>query len=1171
MSSLFRINLALLFVMQVFSSGIAQSGTITTYVGPQLPENGSQADTQSIDRPSSVAPDGSGGFYVASSSQNRVYRVTADGRLSLAAGNGIYGFSGDGGPATSAQLAAPSGITVDTAGNLFIADQSNHRIRMVTTSGVISTIAGNGIRGFNGDSGQAASAMLNQPTGVVVDSAGNLFIADTSNNRVRKIVKTSGGIITVAGGGPQGLSDGGPATSAQLINPTSVAVDTAGNLFIADTNNNRIRKVTSAGVISTVAGNGNVGFSGDGGPAASAQLSSPSGVAVDNAGNLFIADKDNHCVRKVTPSGAISTVTGGGVQGLGDGGPADSAKLYSPASVAVDTAGNLFIADIFNNRVHKVMPDGLIRTVAGNGSGGFSGDGGPIISAQLDSPTGVAMDTSGNLFIADFENQRVRKITKSGVISTVAGNGTGGFSGDGGPATAAQLWYPRSVAVDTAGNLFIADMGNNRIRRVTPGGVISTVAGSSNLYFINDGGPATSATLALPAGVAMDTAGNLLIADSGNMRIRKVTPDGVINTVAGNGIYGFSGDGGSAASAKLCYPNGIAVDTAGNLFIADYGNSRIRKVTPGGVINTVAGGGTQGLGDGSPAIWAQLNSPTSVAIDIENNLFIADTGNHRIYKVTPGGSIYTVTGNGIQGFNGDGGPAALAQLNFPSGITVDNAGNLFIADTYNNRIRKIVKTNVATNLNVSAGGNATAGTEGLNDAVQSGYATTTINSGSAPYGTAVFSYKQNGVTVTETGVPASPPTKHALLFIDYRSSVAAIPARVSSGIIDINTGIAAVNAGIASATITFTLRSMAGAALSTSHGTLAPGAHFAKFINQLKDIAPDFVLPADFQTATQFASLEISSDQPLSIIALRMTANQRNEALFTTTPIADLTKPTSNSAVFFPQFADGGGYTTSIVLLNTSNGIETGTLQIMDDNGNPFIVTLAGSSSSSSFKYSIPAGGAARFQTDGFPNAAKAGWVQLTPDTGTLTPAGAGVFSYNPGSFLITESGVPATVSTTHARIYVDLSGGHNTGLALANPAGINASITITAFKSDGTTGIGTSNGPLQLPAKGHGAHFADEFIAGLPDEFTGVLDIVSTTPFAALTIRSLINERNDFLMAAFPVADMTLAAPSPVVFPHIANGGGYVTQFILIGAGGASSTTLNYYADDGKPLAIGK
>jgi hypothetical protein len=474
-------------------------------------------------------------------------------------------------------------------------------------------------------------------------------------------------------------------------------------------------------------------------------------------------------------------------------------------------------------------------------------------------------------------------------------------------------------------------------------------------------------------------------------------------------------------------------------------------------------------------------------------------------------------------------------------------------------------------LSPNNGGSASAITMNGTGATRAGYALLDRGMSAAPYGTAVFQYKQNGITVSETGVPASPPTTAARIFIDYRSSAAAVPGRPSGGNININTGIAVANYNLTSAAVTYTLRNIVGATLSIGHGTLAAGAHFAKFIDQLNQEAPDFVLPSGFQILTQFASLEISSDQPLSILALRMITNQRDEVLYTTTPLADLTRPAANDAVFFPQFADGGGNTTSLILLNTSDGIETGTLQILDDDGNPMVVKMANSTAGSIFRYSISVGGAFRFQTDGSPANTKTGWALLTPDARTSAPMGAGVFGYNPQNVLVAESGVPASVSTTHARVYVDLSGGHNTGLAIANLANISASITITALQGDGVTGVGTSRDPLILPPNGHRAHFADEFIAGLPAGFTGLLDIISTTPFAALTLRSLYNERHDFLLATFPVADMTRAAPFPIVFPQIADGGGLVTQFILIGPGGASSVTLNFYDDDGKPWLIGK
>jgi len=1056
-----RIGLFFLFIVGLNSPGIAQSGIITTYAGPGMPVNGGLAIDQAVDRPGSVVLDGAGGFYVASVTQSRIYRVSADGTLSLVAGDGTPGFSGDGGPATLAQLQYPYGVAVDGAGNLFIADYSNNRVRKVTPDGMISTIAGNGTQGFSGD--------------------------------------------------------GGPATSAQLYYPDGLALDAAGNLYIADGGNYRIRKVTPAGVISTVVGNG-YGFGGDGGPATSAQLSIPASVAVDASGNLFIADAANNRIRKVTPDGVISTVAGNGTQGFGgDGGPATSAQLSNPESVAVDVAGNLFIADTGNNRIRMVTPAGVISTVAGSGSLGFGGDGGPATSAQLSGPTSVAVDAVGNLFVADYGNSRIRKVTPAGAISTVAGDGTWGYGGDGGPATSAQLMRPWGVAVDTAGDLFIADAENNRIRKVTPAGMISTLAGVGWQGFGGDGGPASSAQLNEPMGLAVDAARNLYIADLNNNRIRKVTPTGVISTVAGYGTYGgFNGDGGPATSAQLYSPIGAAVDAMGNLFIADSQNCRIRRVTPDGVIGTVVGNG--------------------------------------------------------YGFGGDGGPATSAQLYLPNGVAVDTAGNLFVADTLNNRIRKVASgRSVSMGLTLSAGGAARSFTAGESETVEAGYAALTVNSGTAPYGTAVFSFKQNGVTVSEAGVPASPPSTSARIFIDYRSAVPAVPGRIDAGTIDINTGIAVVNRGSGTANVTYLLRNFLGSTLSNGHGTIDAGAHFAKFIDQMKDVASGFRLPSDFQSTIQFGSLEISSDQPLSIVALRMTTNQRNEVVFTTTPTADLTQSLTSTPTYFPQFADGGGYTTALVLLNTSSGIETGTLQILDDLGAPLLVNQVGGTADSSFKYSIVPGGAFRFQTDGFPTTTKVGWVQLTPDDGTSTPVAAGMFGYNPGDVLVTESGIPAAASTTHARVNVDLSEGHNTGLAIANLAETSASISIKAFQSDGTTGVGTSQGPLPLQAKGHSARFAGEFVSGLPAEFTGVLDIRSATPFAALTMRSLTNERGDFLLTTFPIADMNRAAPSPIVFPQIADGGGYVTQFILLSPGGASSAKLNFYGESGAPLAVGK
>ncbi|MEV5237947.1 RICIN domain-containing protein [Streptomyces cinnamoneus] len=341
---------------------------------------------------------------------------------------------------------------------------------------------------------------------------------------------------------------------------------------------------------------------------------------------------------------------------------------------------------------HSAPP---ISTVAGTGTAGSKGDNEPAVSAQLNRPYGVAADSAGNLYISDYSGHRVRKVTTDGKISTVAGTGTAGPGGDGGPAVSAQLNCPREVAVDSAGNLYIVDAGNHRVRKVAADGKISTVAGRGAANFGGDGGPATAAWLNLPTGVAVDSAGNLYISDYSNNRVRKVAADGKISTVAGTGAANFGGDGGPATAAWLKSPHGLAVDGAGALYIADYGNNRVRKVAADGKISTVAGtGAANSSGDGGPATSAQLN-PVGVVVDSAGNLYISDYSNNRVRKVAVDGKISTVAGTGAANFGGDGGPAASAQLNRPFELAVDCVDTLYIADHANDRVRKVASARMA--------------------------------------------------------------------------------------------------------------------------------------------------------------------------------------------------------------------------------------------------------------------------------------------------------------------------------------------------------------------------------------------------------------------------------------------------------------------------------------------
>jgi len=649
--------------------------------------------------PSGVFRDSSGNLYITAAVNNAVFKVNSSGQLTTVAGNEAYGYSGDGGPATSAELADPSAVFVDGSGNIFIADIDNNRIReVVAATGNIQTVAGNGTYGFSGDGGPATSAALRDPLAVFVDGSGNIFIADGGNDRIREVIAATGNIQTVAGNGTDGFSgDGGPATSAELGFPSCIFLDGSGNLFICDPGNQRVREVIAAtGNIQTVAGNGTYGFSGDGGPATSAALRNPNGVFVDGSGNIFFADRDNNRIREVVvATGNIQTVAGMETPAStfsGDGGPATSAVLYLPEDVYVDSSGNIFIADTGNNRVREVVPaTGDIQTVAGNGSyGSSSGDGGPATSAQLNDPWSVFADGSGNIFIADLDNNRIREVVAAtGNIQTVAGNGTNGFSGDGGPATSAALRDPFAVFVDGSGNIFIAD---GLVREVVAAtGNIQTIAGMGGGYCdfgsppcppLGDGGPATNASLTA-TGVYVDGAGNIFIADNGNSAgfggIREViAATGIIRTVA------------MISSPRIQTLGGMSADGAANIFIAE--SRRVLKVIVAtGTIQTVAGNGGYGFsGDGGPATSAALSTPTSVFVDSAGNIFIADRENHRIREVDAAtGIIQTVAGDGTAGFSGDGGPAANAELWFPSGVWGDRQGNLLIADSANNRIRSV--------------------------------------------------------------------------------------------------------------------------------------------------------------------------------------------------------------------------------------------------------------------------------------------------------------------------------------------------------------------------------------------------------------------------------------------------------------------------------------------------
>lgn len=648
---------------------IAAAQTVTTAAGGFVGDGGS-ASKAALQEPGFAVQDTAGNIYVSDFSAHRVRKISTTSKISTFAGTGISGFSGDSGPAASAMLSYPTGLAIDASGNIYIADGGNNRIRKVDTSGTITTIAGTGTAGYSGDDGPALQATFNQPFGLALDSTGNLFISDIGNSVVRKI-DTSQIITTFAGNGIAGYGgDNGPATQAMLDLPRGLATDSVGRVYIADAGNHRVRKVDSFGIIITFAGNGNSGFSGDGGSPTSAAIGNPRAVAVSAGGGiLYISNAGSSRVRTVS-GGAINTLAGSTYGYDGDSKPVLSSQFATPGGVLLNRGGNVVVADTYNGRL-RTMSSGVMKTTAG----GFLGDGAAATGASLVLPENIAFDKAGNYYIADAGGNRIRKVDTTNKITTVAGTGISGYSGDGGAATSATLWYPDGIAVDSTGNIFIADNLNAVIRKVTSTGAISTYATDPGFLDL--------------ASLTVDTAGNLYSVDQAGCAVRKITTTGSISVVAGiPSMCGYNGDNISATSAELNLPYGVALDSRGNLLIADAGNNRIRKVSPTGFISTVAGNGTCGFaGDNGSATSAELCSPHGVALDSLGNLYIADLANYRIRKVAHG-IITTFAGTGVPGFNGDGLPAL--STNLDDAVAVAVKGNtIYLVDDATTRVRRI--------------------------------------------------------------------------------------------------------------------------------------------------------------------------------------------------------------------------------------------------------------------------------------------------------------------------------------------------------------------------------------------------------------------------------------------------------------------------------------------------
>jgi uncharacterized protein (TIGR03437 family) len=648
--------------------------------------------------------------------------------IDTVAGNGRLPFIGNAGPATSALLVIPEAITLDGQGGFYFSDSYYHRVFRVDAAGVITVAAGNGDRGFGGDGGSPIDATLSSPTGVAVNRQGALVIADGVNARVRLV--TGGMIQTIAGGGTQPPADGLAATAARFGFISGITIDPSGNVVFSDDTNSRVWRIAADGTLQLVAGGPSRGYGGDGGPARNAMLSSPRGMAYDRTGNLFIADRFNHAIRRVTPAGEISTVAGDGRFGdRGENTPAILAQLGFPSDVAFDTNGNLLIAEFSSGRIRSISPAGIISTLrarqqipnlrgpsalvvtpdnivlvvaqvsrfvlrvtgnlpqvaAGFFPGQAPGDGGLAIAAHILDAQGVARDRAGDLYVADFVDHRIRRVSAMDQrIRTWAGNGVADLTGDGGPALQASTGRPKAVIFNTAGDLFFSFATGSGVRRIRPDGVIGPFAGGSQLGFMGDNGPATQALFNGADGIWFDGQTNLYIPDQFNHRMRRVNQSGTVTTFAGTGTEGSSGDGGPALNARLSIPSHAVADRAGNIYVLDAGNMVIRRITRDGVINPWFGLMNPAIqGDPGPSGFS------GIAIDGQDNIYVSVFSRSQVYKITPNGQAMPIAGNRFTGFSGDGGDATRAMLSGPEYLWAEPDGTVYFTDRGNARVRRL--------------------------------------------------------------------------------------------------------------------------------------------------------------------------------------------------------------------------------------------------------------------------------------------------------------------------------------------------------------------------------------------------------------------------------------------------------------------------------------------------
>lgn len=695
----------------------------------------------------SIRSAGSGALYVTDASQ-RLMKITPGGQLTVIAGSANNAGYADG-QGAAALFNEPGEMAVDGAGNIYIADENNNVIRKIAPDGTVTTFAGTGTRGSA--DGTLTTATFDQPTGLVFDFAGNMYVSDFNSNIIRKITP-AGLVSTLAGTANQSGKANGTGAAARFYEPGYLMTDPSGNIYVSDFGNNMIRMITSTGTVSTIAGTGASGLINGNGPVAT--FNGPQGMVFDTQGNLYVADQNNYVVRKITPSGTVSTYVGSGTRGATNGYPLTAVNLAYPRDIIIDPSGDMFLADggqirkinpsgytidkslppglsfdsttgtisgipaspslptnytvtaynaagssfyvinitvtgsvvtpplityqtpqvyIINSAITPLSPTntggpvpasiyGQINTFAGSGTPGKADGTGR--AASFTNPAGVTFDGTGNLIVGDGSGH-LRKITPAGVVSTV-NNFTGVASG---------------LVIDGSGNIYIANISNNEIEKLSSNGTLSVLSGNPSPGAVN--GTGAAASFNAPTALVMDASGNILVADQLNNLIRKVTPAGAVTTFAGSGLRAEADGAGLAAGFNN--PSGIAIDASGNIYVADGGGNTIRKITPAGVVTTLAGNGSAGATDGTGA-GASFNGPQGLAFDALGNLYVADSGNNRIRKISPLGQVTTVAGNYPGADNNN------VNLDKPVGIVIDASGNAYASEFNSNIITQIVLT-----------------------------------------------------------------------------------------------------------------------------------------------------------------------------------------------------------------------------------------------------------------------------------------------------------------------------------------------------------------------------------------------------------------------------------------------------------------------------------------------